>query len=203
MIFSTTSVLRDIADIIMARGVPSSGCFFSRVPCACAVLFESQRAFELSPLQTRATAVDERRIALSMATFCGSALGGRQLLLLPRSRHHLVHLWLTAQPSFSLYPQERTPRGVDSEALERDLLGLPGVASVHDLHVWSLMPGKPLLAVHVVREAGAEADDVLASVRSHCRQRLGIAHVTIQVEGVGAECSLRTSEAGGGCGSHL
>lgn len=95
---------------------------------------------------------------------------------------------------------ERTPRGLDPEAVCRDLRGLPGVASVHDLHCWNLMPGKPLLAVHVVRGAGADGDEVLEAVRRHCEERLGITHVTIQVEASGLACTDRAEEEGVGGG---
>lgn len=95
---------------------------------------------------------------------------------------------------------ERTPRGVDPEAVSRDLQTLPGVASVHDLHCWNLMPGKPLFAAHVVRQPEADPDAVLEAVRRHCEETLGIAHVTIQVEAGGEACAFRESDDGGGCG---
>lgn len=91
---------------------------------------------------------------------------------------------------------ERAPRGVDLEAVGKDLQMLPGVASVHDLHCWNLMPGKPLLAVHVVRAPEADSDAVRRAVTRHCGERLGISHVTIQVEEAGGGmCALRV---GGG-----
>lgn len=45
---------------------------------------------------------------------------------------------------------EGTPIGIDARALQEDLLLIPGVVEVHDLHVWSLSVGKPSLACHLV-----------------------------------------------------
>lgn len=78
---------------------------------------------------------------------------------------------------------ERTPRGVDAAGLAADLAALPGVAGVHDLHVWALMPGKLLLTVHLEAAPGARARDVLRAAQRVAHRRLGVAHATIQVEG--------------------
>nr|XP_053652642.1 proton-coupled zinc antiporter SLC30A2-like [Cherax quadricarinatus] len=45
---------------------------------------------------------------------------------------------------------EGTPRNVDYMDLLNDLEGLPGVRSVHNLHVWSLTLDKNALSVHLV-----------------------------------------------------
>ena len=78
---------------------------------------------------------------------------------------------------------ERTPRGVDAAGLSADLAALPGVAGVHDLHVWALMPGKLLLTVHLEAAPGARARDVLRAAARAAHRRLGVVHATIQVEG--------------------
>ena len=81
---------------------------------------------------------------------------------------------------------ERTPRGVDAAALSAELAALPGVAGVHDLHVWALMPGKLLLTVHLDAAPGARSRDVLHAAQRVAHRRLGLAHATIQVEGASA-----------------
>lgn len=45
---------------------------------------------------------------------------------------------------------EGAPRNVDYLCLLTDLEGLPGVRSVHNLHVWSLTLDKNALSVHLV-----------------------------------------------------
>jgi zinc transporter 2 len=77
---------------------------------------------------------------------------------------------------------ERTPRAINAAAVADALARLPGVAGVHDLHIWALMPGKPLLTVHLSTVRGAAHADVLAAAQAHVHRELRIAHCTIQVE---------------------
>ena len=78
---------------------------------------------------------------------------------------------------------ERTPRGLDADAVAHSLTQLPGVAGVHDLHIWAIMPGKPVLTVHVRHAPGAQAPPLLLqTVQEHCLRVYGIHHVTVQVE---------------------
>jgi len=44
---------------------------------------------------------------------------------------------------------EATPRGVDLEQVRRHVLDVPGVLALHDLHVWAITSGQPVLSVHV------------------------------------------------------
>ena len=45
---------------------------------------------------------------------------------------------------------EGAPRGLDLEQLRAHLAGVPGVVDVHDLHVWTITSGMPVLSAHVV-----------------------------------------------------
>jgi len=51
---------------------------------------------------------------------------------------------------------------------------------VHDLHVWSLTPGIPLLASHVYLDGTVEPPQVLASLNAYLRG-MGIEHSTLQL----------------------
>jgi zinc transporter 2 len=82
---------------------------------------------------------------------------------------------------------ERTPRAIDAAAVSHALARLPGVAGVHDLHIWALMPGKPLLSVHLRATRGAAHAEVLAAATAHVQRQLRIAHCTIQVEDADAD----------------
>jgi Co/Zn/Cd efflux system component len=57
---------------------------------------------------------------------------------------------------------------------------IPGVLSVHDLHVWALKPGVPLLATHLNVALESDACEVLSRATAYCRS-VGIAHTTIQL----------------------
>jgi cobalt-zinc-cadmium efflux system protein len=74
---------------------------------------------------------------------------------------------------------ETSPKHVDVDELRAALLAVDGVASVHDLHVWTLVPGKDMATAHVTSDA--DARQVLAAARAVLTER-GLPHATIQVE---------------------
>lgn len=79
---------------------------------------------------------------------------------------------------------EAVPEDLSFGEIAQTLRSLPGVQEVHDLHVWSLVPGFPVLTAHLVLGncSLAEADAVLSQARKVLSQRFGIEHVTLQVE---------------------
>lgn len=77
---------------------------------------------------------------------------------------------------------EATPAEVDVAALERTILETPGVSAVHDLHVWALTPGEPMLTAHVVLTPAAHGTDVAKRVGDRLSYLHGLNHVTIQPE---------------------
>lgn len=54
---------------------------------------------------------------------------------------------------------EAAPKHIDMRDVRAHILGLPGVADVHDLHAWTITSGLPVLSAHVV-----VSPDVLDSV---------------------------------------
>jgi cobalt-zinc-cadmium efflux system protein len=77
---------------------------------------------------------------------------------------------------------EAAPREIDPEEVGRALASYPGVAEVHDLHVWELTSGFPSLSAHVVVGRGDDCHDVRAQLEDLLRERFGIDHSTLQVE---------------------
>jgi cobalt-zinc-cadmium efflux system protein len=82
---------------------------------------------------------------------------------------------------------ESTPAGVDLGLLRRTVEGIPGVAGIHDLHVWALTSGLHAMSAHVVRADGTGHDDLLRRVRERVVSEFEIHHVTLQVESPGCE----------------
>lgn len=84
------------------------------------------------------------------------------------------------------------PRGVDHAGVEAWLRAQPGVADVHDLHIWALSTTETALTAHVVRPHAGTDDPFLRAVADGLRARFGIGHTTIQVEddAACAACSL-------------
>jgi cobalt-zinc-cadmium efflux system protein len=76
---------------------------------------------------------------------------------------------------------EAAPPHIDLESVRACLETIPGVESVHDLHVWTVTSGMVAMSAHaIVRESGHH-QDVLE--RAHgLLQGLGIQHVTVQLE---------------------
>ncbi|MFN3816367.1 cation diffusion facilitator family transporter [Brevundimonas sp.] len=72
------------------------------------------------------------------------------------------------------------PAGVDVSAVRQALLDLPGVAAVHDLHVWGLSTTDAALTAHLVRSADAPGD--LLARAQKAAAGFGVAHTTFQIE---------------------
>lgn len=88
---------------------------------------------------------------------------------------------------------EGVPPEFDLRAIGRALAAVPGVASVHDLHVWSITPGRVALSAHVEVDDLQQWPAVLSAVSALLQERYGIVHVTLQPEMRDAPGARRTS----------
>ena len=77
---------------------------------------------------------------------------------------------------------DAVPEGVDRDQIARFLAAQPGVAEVHDLHIWPLSTTETAMTAHLVMPQGGGGDDFLKALREELRSHHGIAHVTIQTE---------------------
>jgi cobalt-zinc-cadmium efflux system protein len=77
---------------------------------------------------------------------------------------------------------EGVPPALELSAIGHELAELPGVASVHDLHVWSIAPGRIALSAHLELEDLQRWPATLAAARKLLDDRHGIGHVTLQPE---------------------
>jgi cobalt-zinc-cadmium efflux system protein len=77
---------------------------------------------------------------------------------------------------------EAAPKGVDLDEVRRHLLETPGVTDVHDLHVWTITSGLPVLSVHVVLERDADSGRVLDGLGDCLAGHFDIEHSTFQLE---------------------
>ncbi len=87
---------------------------------------------------------------------------------------------------------DAVPQGVDAAAVRTHLLALPGVAALHDLHIWGMSTTETALTCHLVMPGGHPGDAALSHITEELEHRFGIHHATIQIE-VGdseAECAL-------------
>lgn len=74
------------------------------------------------------------------------------------------------------------PPGIDLAALDAWLRARPGVAGLHDLHVWAMSTTEIALTVHLVMPGGHPGDAFFDSLESELQEHFGIRHVTVQIE---------------------
>lgn len=74
------------------------------------------------------------------------------------------------------------PEGIEIETVRAYLAGLPGVAEVHDLHIWGMSTTETALTVHLVMPQGHPSDGFMTDVSAHLQREYRIGHATIQVE---------------------
>lgn len=74
------------------------------------------------------------------------------------------------------------PDGVDYAKVGRALAAVPGIVSVHDLHVWVMVPGRSALSAHLLVEDIELWPIVLHNARRILKQEFDIDHVTLQPE---------------------
>ncbi|MBK7565473.1 MAG: cation transporter [Propionivibrio sp.] len=76
---------------------------------------------------------------------------------------------------------EGVPAHLSVDRIGQALAAVPGVSSVHDLHIWTLSSNRVALSAHLVVETLASWSEVLAAAQ-HVLAHEGIAHATLQPE---------------------
>jgi cobalt-zinc-cadmium efflux system protein len=77
---------------------------------------------------------------------------------------------------------EGVPHHIDYIQVGRDLTGIKGVLSVHDLHVWEMAPGYPALIGHIEVQDLQEWPQILRTIKHMLLESYNIDHVTLQAE---------------------
>lgn len=76
---------------------------------------------------------------------------------------------------------ESTPAHISLQDVRARLEGIPGVESVHDLHVWTVTSGVVALSAHAIVPDVNRQQEVLESA-CHLMSHMGIDHITVQIE---------------------
>jgi cobalt-zinc-cadmium efflux system protein len=74
------------------------------------------------------------------------------------------------------------PPHIDVAAVATHLKNLPGVADIHDLHIWGMSTTESALTVHLVMPDGHPGDDRLDAITQQLQQLFLIHHSTLQIE---------------------
>ncbi len=80
---------------------------------------------------------------------------------------------------------EGAPRDLDVEQIAREMRQVPGVVSVHDLHIWTVAPGFLSMSAHVDLNRGADGPAARRALHRLLHQQYQIAHTTVQIEEAG------------------
>jgi len=75
---------------------------------------------------------------------------------------------------------EGVPLRLSSESVGRTMAAHEGVASVHDLHIWTLSGSRVALSAHVIVRDLSRWERTLHELQDLLRERFGIEHVTLQ-----------------------
>ncbi len=84
------------------------------------------------------------------------------------------------------------PSAIDPATVRDYLAGLPGVVSIHDLHIWPMSTTETALTAHLVMPQGQPGDAFLHEIAHELEHRFHIGHATVQVEtGHEHDCTLQ------------
>ncbi len=92
----------------------------------------------------------------------------------------IVGTWSLFRQSLHLL-FDGVPDSVDPQAVHDFLAALPGVARVHDLHIWAMGTSQVALTAHLVMPQGHADDIFLKNATDQLHARFEITHVTLQV----------------------
>jgi cobalt-zinc-cadmium efflux system protein len=131
-------------------------------------------------------------VATDLAAFVGTAVAGALILVTGWDRFDPIAGLLVAglmfwgaygllRESMRIF-LEVAPRNIEPDAVGRALLQEPEVVEIHDLHVWTLTSGFPIVSAHVLVAAGADCHAIRARLEQRLADAFGLEHSTLQVE---------------------
>lgn len=79
---------------------------------------------------------------------------------------------------------ESVPKDINLSALVRDMMRVPGIADIHDLHVWCITSNMSALSCHAQIDdlPPSQSTQILASLEHMLQEKYRIGHTTIQFE---------------------
>lgn len=101
----------------------------------------------------------------------------------------LFNVYKNLKKTFRILLQE-VPQDIDMDTLEKEIISLHGILSVHDLHLWSLDGENNIITLHaVIRDNTTDQNkqELKETIREAC-ERFHIRHATIEFETEGEEC---------------
>ncbi|PMB09470.1 cation transporter [Fischerella thermalis CCMEE 5273] len=93
----------------------------------------------------------------------------------------VMSTWQLFQESLNLVT-DAVPADIEPLAVRTYLAELPGVASIHDLHIWAMSTTETALTAHLIMPTGHPGDAFLEQVNRELHDNFSIEHTTIQIE---------------------
>lgn len=93
----------------------------------------------------------------------------------------IISGWRITKESFHIL-MEGTPEQIKLAEVKEEIMKIPLVRDVHDIHVWSITSGVFMLSGHISVEGKGTHDHVLRAAQTLLHDRFGIDHSTLQVE---------------------
>jgi cobalt-zinc-cadmium efflux system protein len=92
---------------------------------------------------------------------------------------------------------EGAPHELDTRHIEPDLVAnVPGVVSVHHVHVWSITQERQMVTLHACVDEGLEGDRMVKAIKERLHTRFGLDHATVEIEhGVCADAAAEANSA--------
>lgn len=93
----------------------------------------------------------------------------------------IVATWSLFRQSLHLL-FDGVPEHISLAEVRQELLQLPGVTGLHDLHVWAMATSETALTAHLVVQPGTRSDELLQHATAHLQQHFNISHAALQIE---------------------
>lgn len=77
---------------------------------------------------------------------------------------------------------EGAPKDISLSDILSHLQSIPGVKSVHSLHIWSLTAGRHVLSAHIVKEDGGDGNCIMKHARRVLCEKYCLTELTVQIE---------------------
>jgi len=127
-----------------------------------------------------------------LAAFIATAIAGLVILLTGYTRADalaslvvvalMIHAGVGLVRDSGRILLEAAPAGLEPSRIGTDMAAHPGVAEVHDLHVWEITSGSPALSAHVLVEPSLDCHRVRSELEQLLRERYELNHTTLQVD---------------------
>lgn len=133
-----------------------------------------------------------RHVATDLAAFISTAIAGAIIFATGfRRADAIASLFIAAIMLYAAYGLllasgrvflEAAPLGIDPDAIGRLMAEQPGVAEVHDLHIWEVTSGFPALSAHVLVGEERNCHEVSRALKRLLHDEFDIEHTTLQVD---------------------